>query len=59
MPRYKVSVVWEGENSTIDDFENEQEAEEYGYEFLADGCASCCVNVELVEDIESDVEESD
>lgn len=59
MPKYKVNVEWSGENEAIDDFENEKEAEEYGYGLLADGCCECNVYVELIEDEDEDEEESD
>ena len=50
MPKYKVSVKWQGNNSAEDYFENEEQARNYGFEELADGCGEVIVDVEIVED---------
>ena len=50
MPKYKVSVVWEGNNEIIDEFDNETEARDYGFDSLADGCGEVVVGVELIEE---------
>ena len=50
MPKYKVSVVWEGNNEIIDEFDNETEARDYGFDSLADSCGEVIVNVELIEE---------
>ena len=57
MPKYKVSVVWQGNNekgvvfvATIDEFDNETEARDYGFDSLADGCGEVVVKVELIEE---------
>lgn len=50
MPKYKVSVKWQGNNSVEDYFENEEDARTYGFEELADGCGEVIVDVEEIED---------
>ena len=57
MPKYKVSVVWEGNNEIysrycviMDEFDSETEARDYGFDSLADGCGEVVVMVELIEE---------
>ena len=49
MTKYKISVKWQGNNEVEEDFENEEEAREYGFEELADGCGEVIVEVEEIE----------
>lgn len=55
MAKYKIYIEWEGSNELEEDCENEEEAIDLGYQF-ADGCASCTVSAELIEE-EDDEEE--
>ena len=57
MPKYKVSVKWQGNNSTEDYFESKEEATNYGFEELADGCGEVIVDVELIEDENEETED--
>lgn len=50
MPKYKVSVQWQGNNEVEEYFDNEEQAKEYGFDSLADGCGEVIVDVELIED---------
>ena len=48
---YKITITWEGEREFQEDFDSEEKAVNYGYD-VADGCASCHVEAELLEDYE-------
>ena len=56
MPKYKVSVEWQGNNQVEEDFDNEEQAKQYGFEELADGCGEVIVDVELIEDENEETE---
>lgn len=53
MAKYRIYIEWEGSNEITEDCDSEEEAIEVGYGF-ADGCASCTVSAELIEDDEDD-----
>jgi len=53
MKKYKVTITWEGDNEYIEEHESEEQAIEEGYDF-ADGCASCTVTAELIEEEEDE-----
>jgi len=53
MKKYKITITWEGEREFQEDFDSEEKAVNYGYD-VADGCASCTVSAELVEEEEDE-----
>lgn len=58
MAKYRIYIEWEGSNIITEDCDSEEEAIDVGYQF-ADGCASCCVSAELIEEDEDCEAEDD